>query len=318
MSSALLLGTKYKFIGKVRVIADKIRRRCLERTDQALALCVRRLQPAYTTAPFDNNPRFALLTVNFSTTRYLKLMLLTLAKQNQLDQLTNLIICDNASIDDAQPFLDALDSQVAKIQVIRNRYFLSHARGMRMALKALRNADKNKPQAANIVLFCDTDVIFLNPATLQDIGSAFVMDNAGFVGELRNNLFPYPEAQASFLAVRRDWVYRKDIAPWVHHGSPAYWLQRSIWRQGGKGLNFPSNKEAYILHRGRAGVKAAARYRPLNSYASVPNNNPHFMGVPNGKKIWDEVEAHYSHLLDQADYSPIIDELAKVFGRKVS
>ena len=49
-----------------------------------------------------------------------------------------------------------------------------------------------------------------------------------FAGELRHNLYPYPEAQASFFAVRRDCYARSDIDPIVHHGAPAYFMQRSI------------------------------------------------------------------------------------------
>lgn len=89
------------------------------------------------------------------------------------------------------------------------------------------------------------------------MAKVFVEEGAALAGELRKHLYPYPEAQASFVAVRRDCYSRKDIVPWVNHGSPAYWMQRSIWRAELPVVNFPSNHGKYILHRGRSGVAAA-------------------------------------------------------------
>ena len=43
-----------------------------------------------------DEPRWALCTVNFSTTRYLKLLLLTLSEQHRLDLLCRIVIADNA------------------------------------------------------------------------------------------------------------------------------------------------------------------------------------------------------------------------------
>ncbi len=168
---------------------------------------------------------------------------------------------------------------------------------MRSALRALRAAERGVAKPANILLFCDTDVVFRNPDTLRALADRFADEDVAFVGELRRGLFPYPEAQASFLAVRRDWAERRGTAPWVDHGSPAYWLQRSIWKQGGRGDDFPSNAGGYLLHRGRAGVAAAQEHLPWHHLRAVPYSDPHFMGVPGGAQIWNEVAAHYADVI---------------------
>jgi len=46
-----------------------------------------------------------LITVNYSTTRYLKLMLLTLTEQSSFQLLTNIVLIDNNSRDGGQRFL---------------------------------------------------------------------------------------------------------------------------------------------------------------------------------------------------------------------
>ena len=295
-----------------RATLDKVRRHLLQRTDQALALTVKRLGPLPRSAPWDGNPRIALLTVNFSTTRYLKLMLLTLTEQQDLDLVSRVVIRDNGSMDHPEPFLTQLEAKTGgKVVVTSSTKPGSHALGMRRALSALRKAERHAEQPANILLFCDTDIVFRNPGTIRALADRFRDGEVAFVGELRQGLFPYQEAQASFLAVRRDWAERRSIAPWVDHGSPAYWLQKSIWKQGGTGAPFPSNDGGYILHRGRAGVAAAQTFFRRHHLRDVPYNRAHYMGVANGPQIWQQIDDRWKPLLDAEDPTAVAQTIAR-------
>ncbi|MCF6320055.1 MAG: hypothetical protein L3J83_12415 [Proteobacteria bacterium] len=120
-----------------------------------------------------------------------------------------------------------------------------------------------------------------------------------------------PQAQASFLCVRRDCYARPDISPFVNHGSPAFWMQRSPWKAGLHLHDFRSNYGEYILHRGRTGVAAASKHHRLSSFATTANNKPHFMGVENGEQIWKSIEARYAHLLLPESEDDFIEYLAK-------
>ena len=294
---------------------DQVRRRLEELIDQAWALGNWKLGRHRPTAQFDGDPRFALVVVNFSTTRFLKLMLLTLAEQRPLDLLRRIVIVDNHSLDGGVQFLQALASRVDRIALVENRLFCSHARGMRRGLALLDalESDLDEDQRTNIVISCDTDVVFRRDDTLKDMAQLFVKQNAALTGELRVGIYPYPEAQASFIAVRRDCYARRDIAPWVNHGAPAYWLQRSIWQAGLPVVDFPSNRAGYILHRGRSGVAAARTFLPSSSYASIENNEAHYMGVPDGARIWQEIETRWAHLLRLEAEDLLIEHLAEQF-----
>ena len=72
--------------------------------DQAWAMTRHRLGPMAHEEQYDGDPRFALVTVNRSTTRYLKLMLLTLAEQQEFGLVRRIVIVDNASRDRAGSF----------------------------------------------------------------------------------------------------------------------------------------------------------------------------------------------------------------------
>jgi glycosyltransferase involved in cell wall biosynthesis len=288
-----------------RIRVDQIRRHLEQRIDQIWAIAHSKL-PKARQIPFDGHVRFAIVTVNFSTTRWLKLLLLTLSEQDALDRVSDIIVVDNASRDGGRILIRNLAARVSRITLVENDRFLSHARGMRMRIRALDAIDSS----ANVVLSIDTDVIFIRPDMLSELGRAFE-HGTSLAGEMRHGLYDVPEAQASFVAVRRDAYARRDVMPWVNHGAPSYWMQRSIRRAGLTVHDFPIYRAGYALHRGRGGVRAAKTFRALSSYASVSNDEPHFMGVPNGEATWRKVEAQWSTLVDPSSSDAWIDELSR-------
>jgi glycosyltransferase involved in cell wall biosynthesis len=281
--------------------ANRARRGLAQWADQAVARSVRLVGGGGLSVPFDGDPRFALLTVNFYTTHYLKLMLRSLVEQEGVDRLSAVVICDNHSRDGGAPFLRELALRAGRVVLVENGWWRNHARGMRVALRALDRRDRNieSSQRANVLLFVDPDVLFLRHDALSALAGLFAPGSTAFAGELRRGLFPLPEAQASFLAVRRDWAVRRDVSPWVNHGSPAYWLQRDIWLRGGQGVDFRSNERGYALHRGRTAVAAARDFEPWSAYATVANRDPHYMSLPHGRKVWEFHEAAYSPWLTE-------------------
>ena len=265
---------------------NRIRRHSMMRADQVWALSARRLSPSSPIAAFDGHPRFALITVNFATTRYLKLMLLTLSEQTRVDLVEHIVVVDNCPRASDDGFLPALAEQVSRVQLVENRWFAYHARGVRAGIGALNRIERGRPQErqSNLLLFCDPDVVFRHPATLDALAAITLERGAALVGEPRGNDLS-PDIQASFLVVRRDIYARRDVVPWVHHGSPALWMQRSIARTGLPVVGFPSNFGGYVLHRGRAAVAAAGEVNRFHPYATVSYRHPHYLGVPHGA-LW--------------------------------
>jgi hypothetical protein len=293
-------------------------RRVIEqRVDRATAVAWHRYVPRPPVAPFDGDPRLALVTVNFSTTRYLQLMLCTLAEQRDLWLLERVVVVDNGSRDGGLPFLRALEARVPRVHLVERRHRLTHAAGMRAGTRALGRQErvaKVRPRA-NVVVYCDPDVIFLDPSTLLSLSGALVAHDAAFVGEARARVpAPHPDVQASFFAVRRDAAARRDVDPLVHDGSPAYAMQESMLRAGLTIVDFPSNHGGHVLHRGRAGVEAAAVHR-VGGHARVPAGRdvPHYMGVPDGAARWAEVETTWAPLLEPAAEPELLDHLAGRF-----
>jgi len=299
---------------------SSLRRHVEMLADQAWTLGRWKLANASTVEPFDGQPRIALITVNFSTTRYLKLMLITLAQQQDLGRVHRVIIVDNDSRDGGLPFLRELAKRVARVHLVEHRTFPNHARGLRSALAALERVERSTTaeQRTNIVLACDTDVIFRDPHTIGDLSAVFATTDTAFAGELRHGVYTYPEAQASFFAVRRDCYARPDVVPFVHHGAPAYWMQRSLWRAGLRLYDFPSNRGGYILHRGRTGVAAASVYRPHDSHATARTRDPHYMNVVGGEAIWQRVEKTHESLLEPEHEEELLERLERDLSNALS
>lgn len=293
-----------------------LRQKLASTVDGVWAPTVKRLQRAPSaSATFGDDPRVALVTVNFSTTHYLKLMLSTLAEQSALGLLTRIVIVDNCSCDGGVGFLRELASRVDRVDLVERRHFLSHAHGMRAGVAALRRADRDllRGERANHLLFSDTDVIWRNAdALLLFVAAAFAHD-AALAGEMRHvNL--QPDIQASLFLTRLDVYDDRRTAPLINDGAPAYRLQRSIIDRGLPVVDFPANHGGYTLHRGRSGVAAAAKYYPGHPYACVQNNRAHFMGVPDGAAIWAAVEGAHTDLLTAEAEPLLLDRLADRFS----
>jgi hypothetical protein len=294
-----------------------LRRHVEEQADQVGARAYHRFGPRRSPAPFDGDPRLALTTVNYSTTRFLKLMLCTLTEQSELWFLQHILIVDNHSRDGGVSFLRALAARVSRVHLVERRHFLSHAAGMRAGIRALGRVERGLPvdQRAGLLVFCDPDVIFRNPAALLDLSATMIRNDAAFAGEARQEprRGGHPDVQASFFAVRRDALARRDVRPLVNHGSPAYGTQASLLRAGLRIVDFPSNYGGYVLHRGRTAVAAATTYG-VGSYAGVAARDPHFMGVADGARIWADVEQRWAPLLEPASEPALLDHLATSFA----
>lgn len=289
---------------------NTVRRYIEQKIDQCFALIYKKINPLMSDK-FDGDTRFALITVNFSTTYYLKLMLLTLCEQQGLDKISKIVVVDNKSGDGGADFLKRLAAEVSRVFVIENHFICTHARGLRIGINYLQKLEKSEKKKSNAFLVCDTDIVFRNTNTLTELVSIFDSTDTAFAGELRYSSTVCPQAQASFLCVRRDCYARSDVAPFVNHGSPAFWMQRSLWRAGLHLHDFRSNYGGYILHRGRTGVAAANKHHRLSSFTTTANNKPHFMGVENGQQIWQSIEDRYAHLLLPESEDDFIEYLAK-------
>lgn len=287
--------------------ANAIRRRIEQRADQAWAVAAHRIRPGTWPKVPGAEPAFGIVTVNASTTRSLKLMLLTLVDGDDLDSLRQVVVVDNGSRDGGLPFLRALARQVARVELVELRHFLNHARGLRAGERVLT------PEAG-IVLFCDPDVVWRNPATLRALGAALSDHDAAIAGEPRPPVAgrpANPNIQASFLAVRRDVLHRRDVPPPVNHGAPTVWLQDGVVRAGLPIARFPSNHGGYVLHRGRTAVAAARTMTPQRSYATARTRRPHYMHVPDGAAIWAATEERYAALLHPDAEGQLLAHLAE-------
>jgi glycosyltransferase involved in cell wall biosynthesis len=280
----------------MRRLLDTIRRQLEERFDQLGAVLKWQFTRAGPVPRIDNGIRIALVTANYSTTRWLSLMLLTLSKQSALSCVSEIVVVDNDSRDGGPAMLDELSALDARVIHVPNRWRLNHARAIRLGIRTLDRINSR----ANVILAIDTDVAFLRNDCLHELMDIF-KSGCALAGEMRHGGHGMPHAQASFLAFRRDVCHRWGILPWVNHGSPSYWMQRSIRRAGLPVFDFRSYEEAYALHRGRAGVLASKDHYPLSSYASVENNQPHFMGVQGGAELWQSIERQWSASLAEND-----------------
>ena len=199
---------------------------------------------------------------------------------------------------------------------MEHRHFRNHARGLRSCLRALERVEAPlpPPERTNLLLCCDTDVVFRNPETLAVLAGTVLAHDAALVGEIRRGPNPHPDIQASFFVLRRDRYARRSTVPFINDGSPAYRTQRSIWNAGLPVVHFPSNAGGFILHRGRGAVMATREFAPHSTYSTVPAE-AHFMGIPDGERIWTDIENRYAALLEPSAEAELLDLLCERFAQ---
>ena len=181
-----------------------LQRKIGQRLDQIFSVIQKKIFPATKIPDFDGDCRFALLTVNFSTTHFLKLMLLTLCQQNDLHKINRIVIVDNESRDGGLDFLRNLSKSISGIELVENRWIRTHARGLRKGIYYLNKLESSleRQLQSNVLMICDTDIIFRNPNTITELAEIFNSKNYAFAGELRYSSNICPQAQASFLCLR--------------------------------------------------------------------------------------------------------------------
>jgi hypothetical protein len=263
----------------------------------------------------ETEPRVALITVNCSTSRVLKLMLATLSEQHDRAAVDRLVIVDNDSRDGGLAFLLALEARMPSMTLVIRRWFPTHAHGMRAGVAALRRAEHTRSPAdrAGYLLFVDPDVIWRDPTALGRLLQAVRTEDAVLAGEWRTGANRQPDIQASFVLVRRDAYDDPATAPPIDGGAPLYRMERSIVDRGLATVDFPANRAGYVLHRGRTAVAAAAG-RTVHPYGRAVQVGPHYMGVPDGARIWSEVEQAHAHLLEPDAEPTLVDLLATRFS----
>jgi hypothetical protein len=289
-----------------RTVLDAARRRAAMATDATVVRATRRLRRRDGTTARPGS--LAVVTVNFSTSRWLKMMLLTLAEQDGLARVTRLVIVDNASRDGGIDFLRELAAHAPRVDLLERRRWLHHGPALRAGLRRLDEL----ADASEAALIIDPDVLLLDPTTLDVVGQQ-IERGAHLVGERRHRGGRGPNIQASFLAVRRDAIRRRDVSPPLHDGAPTQEMQRDIENAGLAVADVPFHSGGLILHRGRSAVAAAAQYRPRHAYASARRRSPHYMGMPGGAATWADRESSYHALLDPAAEHDLVHYLATAF-----
>lgn len=262
--------------------------------------------------------RVSLLSVSFNTRELTKLMLLSLADQAWAAELQRIVLVDNRSQDGSAAWLNGL-SRATRVEVFHNSGPTSHGFGLRYAVEALAESEAQLPleRRTNLLLVVDTDIVFLRPDTLElCCRELMAHEGAGALGELQFDLGE-PYAHPCCLFVRNDAFSDARVWPFVDHGAPALWLQRSLRCSQRTILDFPLRSENHIVHRGRGSIAAVNRLGLDDVYANV-RNDAHFHGNPRGAALWAEVEARHAGRLGAENDAACADYLAARLGRPSS
>ncbi len=288
--------------------------RTLRRTADWARVCSSKLAGASPAEPFDGEARVALLCVSFNTRELSKLMLLTLADQPWAARLSRLVVVDNSSSDGSRQLLAEL-ARASRVELVDNRGPTSHGYGLRLGTDYILQSEARLPRErrSNVLLVVDSDVVFLRADTLDAVTSALAAPRAGALGELQFDLGE-PYAHPCCLFVRVDALADPRVWPFVDHGAPALWLQRSLRCAGRQVVDFPLRSEEHVVHRGRASIAAVNRLGLRDPYQNV-RDDAHFHGNPRGAELWSQLETRHIGRLKTAGDPAFLAYVSERLGR---
>jgi len=280
------------------VLLNSARRRLEEYLDQAAVRAAQPLRRRLPPSSFDGDARISVLTVSYNTLRLTKLMLLTLAESWCFPGLKYVVIVDNGSKDGSAQFLRRLAVGCKCVRLVEHRWPSSHASGLRCGMQFIGNLETALPEneRTNLCLIVDSDVIFLATDLFRRMVETLVGSDAGLVGEVQwdvGEAYVHP----CCMLLRRACYEDDRVFPFINHGAPALWLERSMKKAGMKIANFPVLSESLVVHRGRGTVDALPRFAPLSSYGSGRYYGAHFHGNKNGRQLWMHTESRFEFLL---------------------
>jgi glycosyltransferase involved in cell wall biosynthesis len=195
-----------------------------------------------------------------------------------------LLVVDNASTDGSAQMLAAL-ADAGLCEVILNTRQRYHGPALNQALDHLAAAQvASTLTPVRYVWVLDSDCIVIDRDTLGAAVHLMATTGAGLVGQSVFDDWHHGDMMGlhSLLLDPRQ-VWRDPIMPFAEHGSPSQDLQRSANRYGIRAAEFPFTRGGYVIHLGRATLRAiAARGERDNRYFdwASTHHEPHFMGDP--------------------------------------
>lgn len=284
---------------------DRVRNRIEQLTDQARSI-PQLWRPPARAAEGDG---VAVLAVSFNTLALTKLMLLTLAEA-RCPEIRRVVVVDNGSVDGSADFLAGL--RASAVELVRHRGPATHGAGLRRGMDHIRATDALFPaRRTGLVLLLDSDVIVLKSTLCARLTQACQPADVAAAGELQFDVGE-PYAHPCCLMVRRSCYESRGIWPFVHHGAPALFFQRSARARGRRVVDVPVRKEDYIVHRGQGTLETLAQFAPGH-----PNRwgryHAHYDGNPRGETLWQRAEQRHAERLQIGNQPAAIAYIAERF-----
>jgi hypothetical protein len=114
--------------------------------------------------------------------------------------------------------------------------------------------------------------------------------------------------------LRSDAYHDARVWPFVDHGAPALWLERSLIGAGRRLVDYPLRSENHIVHRGRGSIAGVNRLELRHAYANV-RDSAHFHGNPDGAALWHAAEQRHLGRLGEKNDAHALAFLAERLPR---
>lgn len=235
------------------------------------------------------NDNVSIVIVNYNTKLLISSLIYSIYKQCY-GSFNRIIVVDNNSNDGSKELLyDMHDAGL--IDIILNEKQRYHGPGLNDGIDFLTKCQKHPNEEKDItdyIWVLDSDVVILRNDTIKNSIKGLKEANACLCGQFSDNI-SWGYADISSLLFDPILIWKRGFSPFEEHGLPAKALQESVIKHSLKRLDFPYQKDNYIIHLHRGTLKGISandlknnRYYSWakgldNSYNTLPEVYTKFM-----------------------------------------
>lgn len=200
----------------------------------------------------------SIVIVNYNTKLLISSLLYSIYKQCY-GSFNRIVVVDNNSNDGSKELLHDMH-KVGLIDVILNEKQKYHGPGLNDGINFLFKCQKHQREKKDItdyIWVLDSDVVILRNDTIKDSIKGLREANACLCGQF-TDVTTYGYADISSLLFDPSKIWKRGFSPFEEHGLPAKALQESVIKHNLKRLDFPYQKDNYLIHLHRGTLKSIA------------------------------------------------------------
>jgi hypothetical protein len=246
----------------------------------------------------------AVVTVNHNTAELVALLLWSLYRVLQTNEIGEVVVVDNGSSDGSVELLAGL-AEEGLCHVLANEENRQHGPGLNQGLSHLSNRARSTGEVPSWVWILDSDCVVARADALHSALNAADDTGASVLGESQSDPWHGVDRFGTHcLMMNPAQTWREPIATFEAGGDPSFGFLSSCQAEGLVLTEFGFQRDGHVIHRGRGTlarlVASDARSNPLFEWA-LEHHEAHFGGISGAEERYATLTSRFLNDVPRLD-----------------